>query len=212
MRCALLALSWYDETPELFGVPARPLSIASREAIRLMGLRVLDREPAYSGPADELGEMGLYLWLHTAPLADVCDAIHAGTWRAAATVLDPDDPASLEALALWRDERCALAETVAAADYDIRPKPRPPGSRPSPAEDTPADVVDPLRIAYRLRLLMRDTRASREEALWHWPYAQALQICHAADRWEGRWTVPAMERTGDADFEGFALAEEEGDG
>lgn len=202
-----LALAFFDEARELFGIPARPLSLASREAIRLMGLRLLDPDPAYAGPDDELREMAVYVWLHTAPLADVTDGLRSGAWRAVAADLDPASYSAEETLPLWRDERIGLAALVAAVAYDVRPRPRPAPAKGASArqDETPPDVIEPSRLAFRLRLLMRDTGASRVDALWEWPYGQAMQMCQAAQRWEGQWTVPAMERTGPADFSGFDL-------
>jgi hypothetical protein len=207
-----LPLSWFDEDRELLGcASARPLSLASREALRLMGARLLRRDPGYGSVEEEAAEMRLYAWLHSAPLAEVTDALWSGAWRAVLEGPPLDAETLAETLPEWRELRARLAATVAATDYEVRARPRPASARRDPAEETPSDVVEPLRLAFRLRLLMRETGASREEALWLWPYGQAMQICHAAQRWEGQWTVRAMERTGPADFEGFGLAEEVGD-
>jgi hypothetical protein len=207
-----LSLLWHDELREFFGLPCRPLSLASREAIRVMGLRMLDREPELD-EAQDLGEMAGYAWLHTAPLSDVCEGLRSGSWRGL-EIADPDGTMRPETLPLWRDYRLGLAARVAGVEYDVRARPRvrPAKGGSDPALETPVDVIEPSRLAFRLRLLMRDTGATRVEALWEWPYCQAVAICHAAQRWEGQWTVPSMERTGPADFGGFEMrAEDAGD-
>ncbi len=199
-----LAFSWFDEERNILGKPARPLSLASRHAIDLMGLRVLRRDPEYSTEAEEMGELYAYAWLHTAPLADVCRGLKDGAWRAAAQPVDPTPEERAEILGPWRETRLELAATVAAVDYKVVPKPRPTTAK-NDGPRTPDWVMEPLMIAYRLRLLMRDTGTGREEALWLFPYAQAIQICMAAQRWEDQWTAPKGEEGKAESFETFDL-------
>lgn len=203
-----LSLSWFEEDRDLLGRPARALSLASREAVRVMGLRILEPDPAYGSVEAEIVDLYAYAWLHTAPLDEVCDALWSGGWRA---VLDPPAEALASTAAVvpeWRERRLRLAATVAAVEYSVRARPRS-GSSSSAGDDTPSDIIEPTRLAFRLRLLMRDTHATRHEALWEWPYVQALQITQAAQRWEGQWTVPPVERSGPVDFEAFEIPAEE---
>jgi hypothetical protein len=201
-----LAMSWFDETREILGKTARPLSLGSRHAIELMGLRVLRRDPEYASEAAELGELYAYAWLHTAPLADVCHGLRDGAWRAALNVPELTEADRREILGPWRETRLELAATVAAVEYTVMPKPRPTSAKES-GPKTPDWVMDPLVIAFRMRLLMRDTGASRMEALWEWPYAQAMQICLAAQRWEDQWAVAKGERAKEESFVGFEMGE-----
>jgi hypothetical protein len=203
-----LAMSWFDEAREILGKAARPLSLGSRHAMDLMGLRLLQRDPEYGSETEELGELYAYAWLHTAPLADVCHGLRDGAWRAALNVPELTEADRREILGPWRETRLELAATVAAVEYTVMRKPRTTSAKES-APKTPDWVIDPLVIAYRLRLLMRDTGASRMEALWEWPYAQAMQICLAAQRWEDQWTVPKGERAKEESFVGFEMAEGE---
>jgi hypothetical protein len=202
-----LAMSWFDEAREILGKSARPLSLGSRHAMELMGLRLLQRDPEYGSETEELGELYAYAWLHTAPLADVCHGLRDGAWRAALNVPALTDADRREILGPWRETRLELAATVAAVEYQVMPKPRPASAKES-GPKTPDWVMDPLVIAFRMRLLMRDTGASRMEALWEWPYAQAMQICLAAQRWEDQWAVAKGEKAKQESFEGFEMGGE----
>lgn len=199
-----LAFSWFDEEREILGKPARPLSMGSRHAIDLMGLRVLRRDPEYATEAEEMGELYAYAWLHTAPLGDVCRGLRDGAWRAALTTDPPTQEERAEILGPWREKRMELAATAAAVDYRVVPRPKSAKAKDE-GPRTPGWVMEPLVVAYRLRLLMRDTGAGREEALWHFPYAQAMQICLAAQRWEDQWTAPKGDGVKAESFEAFDL-------
>lgn len=199
-----LALSWFEETREILGKPARPLSMGSRQAIELMRLRVLQRDPLYASEMEELGELYAYAWLHTAPLGSVCHALREGSWRIALEMPEPTEQERAEILGPWRETRLGLAATVAAVEYQVVARPKSAKAKDE-APRTPDWVIEPLVIAFRLRLLMRDTGTPREEALWHFPYAQAMQICMAAQRWEDQWTALKGEGRKAESFEAFDL-------
>ena len=206
-----LSLSWADEAHELLGMEARPLSLVSRDLVRLMGLRLLDRAPAYESVEDELADLQAYAWIHTASLEDVCDAMRTGGWRAVVEGASYDAASLAEILPAWRERRALLAAGVAAVEYEVRPRPPRAGAKRDPADEPPSDVIGPTRLGLRAWLLQRETGVGRVEALWHYPYCQAVQICHAAQWWERQWTVPAMERTGPVDFGEFELGEGDGE-
>jgi hypothetical protein len=203
-----LSLSWCDEDRDLFGLPSRPLSLVSHHLLRLMGSRVLQPDPGYASAEDELRDMTLYTWLHTAALDEVCEAMWSGAWRGMLAV-EMDPLAVAETLPEWRDRRQRLAALCAAVDYELERKP----PRESTASTTPppqprGSMLHPTRLARHLRVLMRETGASRTEAKWEYPYWEAIQICHDADYYEGHWTVAPGERVGPVEFGEFALAEE----
>jgi hypothetical protein len=203
-----LSLSWCDEDRDLLGLPSRPLSLVSHHLLRLMGSRVMEADPGYETLEDELRDMTLYTWLHTAPLDEVCEAMWSGAWRAMLEVaMDPH--AIGETLAEWRERRLRLATLCAAVDYELEHKP----ARESTASSSPPPkprgaILHPTRLARRLRVLMRETGVARTEAKWQFPYWEAIQICHDADYYEGHWTVAPGERVGPVEFGTFELPEE----
>lgn len=204
-------LLWFDQDGDLLGKPARPLSLGSRQAVDVMGLRVLRADPGYDSIEAELADLYAYAWLHTAELPHVCAALWSGGWRAMMEAGSEDENVMATATAVlpeWRQQRMTLAASVKAVEYRVVARPRSESAGRSATPQPPADLMHPLRLSHRLRLLMRETGAPRMEALWQWPYVQALMITHAAERWEAMWTVPEVERTGPADFEGFELGGE----
>jgi hypothetical protein len=204
-----LALSWCDEELALLGEEMRPLSLGSRHLLRLMGTRMLDLDPGYESEEGEARDLTLFAWLHSSPLAEVTEAMWSGAWRALLESGGMDEATRAAVLPEWRERRLRLAVLCAAVDYEVAPRPRS-TTGTSSAPQPPVDLMNPTRLAHRVWLLMRETRVSRAEALWEFPYWQAMQICHAAQRHEGDWTVPVRERTGPADFEGFDLGEPDG--
>lgn len=204
-----LALSWCDEDLELLGGEMRPLSLGSRHLLRLMGSRMLDLDPGYENEEGEARDLTLFAWLHSSPLAEVTEAMWSGAWRALLASGGMDEATRAAVLPEWRERRLRLAVLCAAVDYEVAPRPRS-TTGTSSAPQPPTDLMNPTRLAHKVWLLMRETRVSRLEALWHFPYWQAMQICHAAQRvGEGDWTVPVRERMGPASFEEFGLAPEE---
>jgi hypothetical protein len=203
LQTLALALSWCDEDLDLLGEETRPLSLGSRHLLRLTGSRMLEMDPGYETEQGEVRDLTLFAWLHSAPLPEVTEAMWSGAWRAVLEAGDLDELTRAAVLPEWRERRLRLAVLCSAVDYEIAPRPRPTGNSSAPVP--PSDLMNPTRLAYRVWLLMRDTGVPRLEALWHFPYWQAVQICHAAQRHEGDWTVPIRERTGPADFEGFDL-------
>lgn len=202
-----LALSWVDEDRDLLGSVARPLSLVSHHLLRLVRSRVLDRDPGYKTEEDEVRDMTLFAWLHTADLDEVTEAMWSGAWRAVLEVkMSPE--AIAEALPEWREKRLRLASLCAAVDYEIAPKPARESSATSSAPQPPSNLMHATRLSHRIRLLMRETGVSRLEAKWEFPYWEAIQICHAAERFEGAWTVPTFARSGTVEFGGFDLPEE----
>jgi hypothetical protein len=202
-----LALSWCDEELALLGEEMRPLSLGSRHLLRLMGTRMLDLDPGYESEEGEARDLTLFAWLHSSPLAEVTEAMWSGAWRALLESGGMDEATRAAVLPEWRERRLRLAVLCAAVDYEVAPRPRS-TTGTSSAPQPPVDLMNPTRLAHRVWLLMRETRVSRAEALWEFPYWQAMQVCHAAQRHEGDWTVPVRERTGPGSFEEFDLSEE----
>lgn len=199
-----LALSWVDEDRDLLGSPARPLSLVSHHLLRLVRSRVLELGPGYKTEEDEVRDMTLFDWLHTTPLDEVTESMWSGAWRAVLEVkMSPLTIA--EALPEWREKRLRLASLCAAVDYEIAPRPVRESSGGSSAPLPPPNLMHATRLSHRIRLLMRETGVSRLEAKWEFPYWEAVQICHAAERFEGAWTVPTFARSGGVEFGSFDL-------
>jgi hypothetical protein len=173
-----LEASWFESAHGCLGETARPLSLLSAHALRLMGLTWLDGEPLELQA--EARELGVYVWLHTAPLSEVKREIWSGEWRAlyeASTDIPDIVRAGLRA------ERDRLTRILASTTITERAKPR------KGKDDTPRDILAPSLLTYRLMTVAKAGNLSLEQAGWELPLVQAMQLWHAA-RWaEGVWTV-----------------------
>lgn len=198
-------LAWFEPDTFLLGREVRPVSLASDLAMRLIGLRLFDDEPL--DDRAEAAEIGVFLWLHSAPIREVSEALWTGGWR---EILDgfrnDPEPASPEVLAEFRSARARLAACRKASRYSVRPKPRKDFD-----DDEPEDLVPPSGMGWRVRTIARETGWPRETILWRVPLVQVDQICHAADYEAGKWTVPWSGDDAGAtadDFADFALPPE----
>ncbi len=152
----------------------RPLSLASFDALRMMGIRFADC-------VFDTRQIALYRWLHIAPLHAVKSVMWTGTWDG---LFANPDPLSEENIAAFRAERDRLAAVLAAVTISIRAKPR-----HKDAEKTPPDVLSPTLATFRAVTVAAMLRADLEHVRWHLPIVQALQVYHHALWSEGRWTV-----------------------
>lgn len=173
-----LEVSWFESSHGCLGDDARPLSLLSAHALRMMGLtwldgRALDLE-------SEARELAVYVWLHTAPLKEVKREIWTGEWRElweASTDVPDVVRAGLRA------ERDRLTRVLASATVKERPKPK------KGKDETPRDVLGPTLLTYRLMTVAKSCGLTLEQAGWELPLVQAMQIWHGA-RWaDGVWTV-----------------------
>lgn len=180
-----LEVSWFESAHGCLGEGARPLSLLSAHALRMMGLTWLDGRPLELEV--EARELGVYVWLHTAPLSEVKREIWTGEWRAlweASTDVPDVVRAGLRA------ERDRLTRVLASATVKERAKPR------KGKDETPRDVLAPTLLTYRLMTVAKSCGMTLEQVGWELPLVQAMQIWHGA-RWaEGVWTVrPGREIT-----------------
>jgi hypothetical protein len=160
----------------------RPLSLASLDALRLMDIGF--SECPFTSPL----HIGLYRWLHTAPLHEVKLALWTGSWR---SLFAEPSPLSEDVIAAFRAERDRLAAVLAAVTISIRAKPREKSD-----EKTPPDVIAPTLATFRAVTIASALKADLEHVRWHLPIVQALQVYHHALWSEGRWTVrPGREVT-----------------
>jgi len=203
-----LALSWCDEDRDFLGLSSRPLSLVSHHLLRLIQPRILLADPGPMTEQGEVADMTLFAWLHSAPLEEITESLWSGAWRA--LISSAPDPATMgDALVEWRDRRSRMVALCEAVDYEIAARPKRDTGGASSAPVPPSNMMYPTRLASRIRILMRETHVSRREALWEFPYWQAVQICHAAQRYEGEWTVPMVARTATPEFSDFGLPEED---
>lgn len=194
-RSMFLKLSWFSSDRRLLGEEVRPYSLASHHAVRLMGLRLLEREHGLTED-EEYRELMAYRWLHYEPVEVVAEGLWSGTWRAMLSAPCPEEPA-LELLAEWREARERLLNLLEATEIGIRP-------RPSSGEDkTPFEVRGPDEMAHQLSVVARATGRASDELLWQMPLHQLRQHYHAEMRWHGFWTVRPATEVAEGAFEGF---------
>ena len=204
-------LGWFAPDREVLGNDCRPLSLGSELAIRVMGLGLLEPVEATADPVEvaaalklEEAEIGVYVWLHSAPVPEVEAALWDGSWRLILEgLVAQEEPVEPKVIAQFRSIRERLLACVRASRYRVLP-------RPKPKEDkTPDAVRGPGIFAWRLALLAKWTGWDRQTLKWELPLSEALQLLHAAEWGEGNWTVPltgpAGRRATKADFSDFDL-------
>jgi hypothetical protein len=200
-------LGWFAPDSVILGMEMRPVSLASMEAMRLMGIAgLLESVPETETDfGQETREIAAYLWLHAVetPVPVVERAIWDGSWRA---VMDSMELPSLDVVVEFRVMRERLRALIVAAGVTVKPKPK------SKSDDTPWNVMGPGAMAFDVAVIARATGWGRREILWDTPLYQALQIYHAELRWNGLWTVPpgsgAVEPSVFENFELSALGED----
>lgn len=212
-RVLTLPFAWFPPDTVLFDQEMRSLSLCSHQAVRVMGLRVLDPLATWDDPLDEMREVLAYVWLHTAPIEDICRALWDGRWREQMTYEESSATATLALLAEWRVFRERVLALLEATEIRIREKPARHGA---PPDDTPADVISPTLLAVQIAVACELLGETRERVCWHVPVWESWQAYHVDRRREGRWTVAGRDRrVPEETFEGFNVAAltpaEEGD-
>ena len=157
----------------------RPLSICSAKAMDLMGLGLFKDDVELSDD-EQRRQIKVWLWLHTAPLAEICAALWDGTWRGLLDSKEAPGHAIVTEFRSWHQRVLWMLEACAV---DIRPRPR------SKGDDTPRDVVPPSKMAFMVSIICHHTHLERHRVKWHLFLPEALQEYHVAMRWNGQWTV-----------------------
>ena len=187
-RALFSDLAWFAPdhdflAPEITGL--RPLSLATWKAMELTQIILFADEPRLS-LEEEMRQIAAYIWLHTAPIPTIGEALWSGAWRA---VYSNAPAPSEQIIHLFRAHRQRNMDALSAACFRIRPR-----SSSAKHDDTPKDVIGPQNLAFTIALLRRATRASAHEILWLTWLPQMLQTEHAELRWNGAWTVrPSVE-------------------
>jgi hypothetical protein len=203
-RALTLPFAWFPPDTRLFDRDLRSLSLCSHQAVKVMGLRVLDPLAVYEDPLDEIREVLVYVWLHTADVAELSRALWDGGWREAMTYEESSPAATLALLSEWRAHRSQILALIAATEVRIRTKPRDPKLGP---DDTPPDVVNPTLLSAQIVTVAETLGESLDHVKWHVPLWEAWQIYHVDRRREGRWTIPGRDRSvPEETFEDFNLA------
>lgn len=158
------------ETPE-----PRPLSLASLEALRQMGI-------PFDSLDYETREIALYRWLHVYPLRDVKLALWNGSWS---LLFHDAEKLSEETVALFRADQQRVRRIIAATTVTVRPKPK----KESAKDDTPADVIAPTLAWHRIATVAQVANMTPAEVAWMLPIGQALALYHDALWSDGNWTV-----------------------
>jgi hypothetical protein len=185
-------LAFFAEDGAFPGVEElRPLSILSMKAMEMMGLALFQEKAEDLTPERELQEINVWLWLHTAPLAEVCSGLWDGTWRG---ILVSDQQPAEVIVAEFRRWHVRVLAMLEACAVDIRPRPK------SKGDDTPRDIWPPSRIAFMVSMIAHHSNMDREKVKWHFFLPEALQEFHCAMRWNGQWTVKPGEEVSPEDL------------
>lgn len=174
-------LTWFEPTHNFVGaaLPLRPLSLGTWHIMKIIGLSLFD-EAVELSLEEEMKQLGVYIWLHSAKLEVVTEALWSSDWR---LVYEEFNEPQSEIIARFRSYRTRCLSALEAAKFSIQNRPKP------DKDDTPKDLVGPRDLTFLISLLRRETGCSREEALWHTWYPQVKQLELAALRWQGIWTV-----------------------
>ena len=176
MRCNEALFEAANEWLAVDGMNApRPLSLASLEALRRMGI-------PYESQDYETREIALYRWLHVQPLSSVKLALWNGSW---ALLFVEADPLTEEIIAQFRDDQKRVREMIAAVTVTTRPKPK----KGHDHDDTPPDVIAPTLAWHRIATVAKATNMTPEQVAWNLPVVQALALYHDAMWTNGNWTV-----------------------
>lgn len=179
------ALAWHPPDLVAGGIALRPLSLCSQHTLQLLGSELPEEREARSAD-EERRDVALYLWLHSAPVAEISIAIWSGSWRAVvdAAVEDLTDDAVEDCRAMFWRQR----QLLAAAEVRLIPKPD------LGQVKLPPEVVAAPLLAHRLGTLASRLRLSLDEIGWELPIPQAWQLYHEAMLAQGSWTArPAVE-------------------
>lgn len=201
-RTILLRLAWFPPDTMVLGQKVRPVCYATWHAMKLMGLRLLDRE-ATLDPRDEYAQLMVYVWLHKSEPSTIADALWSGGWRVILEEAVPaDEEELLSVLDLWRKDREQIISLIEAAEVKIRPRPQ------NGKNDTPFEVVGPDEMAHQISVVRRAHHASTDHVLWEVPFYQFCQDYHAEMRWQAHWTVRAKggQIAKEEDFIGFGAS------
>lgn len=190
-RALTLPFAWFPPDTLLFDQPMRSLSLLSHQAVKVMGLRVLDPLASYEDPKDEMREVLVYAWLHTAPVDEIARALWDESWRSIDYV-ETSPAATVAMLSEWRAFRERILALLDATEIRIRPRPAKPGASP---DDTPPDVVNPTLLSAQIVAVAEVLNEARERVGWHVPVWEAWQIYHVERRREGRWTIRGKDRS-----------------
>jgi hypothetical protein len=202
LRALILPFSWFPPDRELFGSEMRSLSLLSHQAVKVMGLHVLDRDHEYADPLDEMGEVLAYAWLHTAPLAEIPPALWSGSWREKMAYQESSAAATLAVLTEWREFRERVASLLEVSRIKVIPR------KKSASDDTPVNVISPTLLAHQIGHVAELFGETKEFVSWHLPVWEAWQLYHVAMRRGGAWTVAGGESRKTTDtFERFEIAD-----
>lgn len=208
-RRLMLGMSWFPPDTEILGTETRSLSLASREALRMIGLPILDRS-ATPDRLEELDQLMVYAWLHSESIEVVSRSLWTDAWHSARGYQAESEEEIQVILSEWREIRERIISLVEATDIEIQPKPK--TAKEKENNKIPSNVIGPTVFAHKVSVVMRETGMDRETVLWRLPVWEANQIYHAAMRWNGHWTVRVKERSPHdsfSDFEVKALDEED---
>jgi len=182
-------LTWFEPDAALPGIPGmRPYSLASRAALTLL------KSPVFTADAIDRSDIALYVFLHSAPLAEVTGSFWDSSWRAA---LPPIEAAlTAEDLHAFAEYRARTHSALDASRLVVRSRPK-----TRYTEDPPADLVPPNDLAAKLTVISRNRGWSEEDILWRTWLPKALQIYNADRFWNGAWTVRPGRETNPEDYQ-----------
>jgi hypothetical protein len=190
-RGVLRDLAFFTEDTDFLGIALRPVSLLSWKAMEMMKLELI-HDDVDSTAEVRTREIAVFLWLHSAPLPEVCAGLWDNSWRAIHQSAAEPAPELVQAFNAWW---IRVLMMVAAAKIAIRPKPKVAGDK------TPRDLYWVEDLAQKVGHIAAFTGSSRHEVKWQMFIGEALQHFHCAMRWHGQWTVKPGAKVEQADCE-----------
>lgn len=160
--------------------PRRAYSLGSEAVLASLDCGVMQAEHGLA-LEEEVLQIALYDFIHTAPLREVRFLTNVGDWRQGFA----DVRLSATTVASFRVMAAEVRALLRAVDFRVRAR----EEDRRAAEREPADAKRPFLLAVQLRRLARCTGWARDFILWHLPLWEARALLHAAAWDEGRLTV-----------------------
>lgn len=181
-------LAWFEPSHPVVDddtAPMRPVSLASMLALELLGVTLLQDPPPALDLTEEMRQLRVFHWLHTAPIEEVKTAIWTGAARVAFRAEEPSDAV----IAWFRAHLQRLRALLAECQIELMQRP----SERRFAEKPPPELYRPTLMSAQLLRIAEKTGMAPDAIAWM-PAAQALQLYHAARWLEGSWTIRPKPR------------------
>lgn len=204
-RHLIRRMAWFRPNPVFLDRDLRLPSLPSVELMDLIGLDLFREDPGLE-PEEEWARVQAYAWIHSEKVPVVMAALWSGDWRELLRVGEIMPEVIRAGLEEWRCYREPLRQLMEAADFTVKPKPKPKSAAKGPAGPTPpSNLIHCTVTGHRIVRVMQVLGLSDPLALWDLPWWEAMAIYHADRRHDDLWTVPKAKEREVEDFEGFGL-------